>query len=229
MGRPVIGNLELGTYPRIVAIIDILRPIEGIKNIKEMGADIFEIRVDCFTIEFDKILAYVRTIRETLEVPIIGTIRETPYTKSHRLSMFNSLLPYLDAIDIELDTSLAQAVIDQAKNKTIIVSEHNYECTPTDQEMTRMVLDAKSQGADIVKLAVTATNQHDLIRFLAFTENCQENIVAIAMGEIGKLSRVVAPLYGSLFTYAYIGEQVAPGQLSLKEMVEEIARYYPKS
>ncbi|CAG0981854.1 partial 3-dehydroquinate dehydratase, partial [Methanosarcinales archaeon] len=43
-------------------------------------------------------------------------------------------------------------------------------------------------------------------------------VCAIAMGEIGKHSRVMAPLYGSVMTYGYVDIPVAPGQLRVDEL-----------
>jgi 3-dehydroquinate dehydratase-1 len=90
-----------------------------------------------------------------------------------------------------------------------------------------MVKEAKAAGATIVKLATTARSRGDVTRLLRFTENANVPMVAIAMGPVGTISRVVAPLFGSLFTYAFIGEEVAPGQMSLDEMVLPLRRLYP--
>jgi 3-dehydroquinate dehydratase-1 len=40
----------------------------------------------------------------------------------------------------------------------------------------------------------------------------------IAMGEVGRHLRAVAPLYGSVLTYGYVSEPTAPGQMSVSEL-----------
>jgi 3-dehydroquinate dehydratase-1 len=66
-----------------------------------------------------------------------------------------------------------------------------------------------------------------VVRLLQFTAERKEPLVTLSMGEIGMLSRVAAPLFGSLFTYTFVGEAVAPGQLPFGELVAEMRRYYP--
>jgi len=38
------------------------------------------------------------------------------------------------------------------------------------------------------------------------------------MGNIGKHSRIMAPIYGSLLTYGYVRNPVAPGQMRVDEI-----------
>jgi 3-dehydroquinate dehydratase-1 len=41
----------------------------------------------------------------------------------------------------------------------------------------------------------------------------------IAMGNIGRHLRAVAPLYGSVLTYGFVAKSTAPGQMSLAELI----------
>jgi 3-dehydroquinate dehydratase-1 len=43
-----------------------------------------------------------------------------------------------------------------------------------------------------------------------------ENTIGIAMGDIGKYTRIVAPIFGSPITFASIDKESAPGQLDIK-------------
>jgi 3-dehydroquinate dehydratase type I len=73
-----------------------------------------------------------------------------------------------------------------------------------------------------------ARGRDDVTRVLRFWVESSIPTVAIAMGPLGTISRVIAPLFGSLFTYAFVGErEVAPGQLPLDELSSMIARLYP--
>jgi 3-dehydroquinate dehydratase len=38
------------------------------------------------------------------------------------------------------------------------------------------------------------------------------------MGEISKISRIILPFFGSLFTYTYISKPTAEGQLPLSQI-----------
>jgi len=108
-----------------------------------------------------------------------------------------------------------------------MVSEHDFTRTPQEDELQLMVEKAIDQGAQIVKIATMANSVADVRRLLNFTEKCETPIVTIAMGPIGKISRVIAPLYGSLFSYGFIKGEVAPGQLPVTRLIEEFKLYYP--
>ena len=111
--------------------------------------------------------------------------------------------------------------------KTVIVSEHNFEITPLNDELSQIIAIAKNLGADIIKIAAMANSREDVTRLLDFTKSRSENLVTISMGDLGKQSRIDAFKYGSLFTYGFINEEVAPGQISLDEMVEKFKAQYP--
>jgi 3-dehydroquinate dehydratase-1 len=227
MTTVMLGNVELGSIPGVVAVIDRLRPVAAIGELPGKGATILEIRVDCISEPFSAVVEYARELRTTVNIPLIGTIRETEHIGDNRLSLFTQLMPVIDAVDIEIDADITREVISLAHEKTVIVSEHDYEETPDEKKLEKTVLTATSLGADIVKIAVMAHNREDVTRLLMFTQSRSENLVTIAMGEVGAISRIAAPLFGSLFTYAYITDAVAPGQLSLEETVAELKRFYP--
>lgn len=223
-----IGTCVLGSYPRVAGVIDRINPIEELQLFAHNGADLLEVRVDLINQPFATILEYCSEIKIKVGIPIIGTIRENERTVGKRIDMFRDLCGYVDAIDVELGSPESDTILSHASGITIIVSEHDYEKTPSDRELKSMVERACSQGAHIVKLAVMAQSKSDVLRLLQLTQETTVPMVAIAMGPIGTISRLVAPLFGSLFTFGFIGESVAPGQLSAKRLIEEIILYYPE-
>ncbi|MBD3420999.1 MAG: type I 3-dehydroquinate dehydratase [Chitinivibrionales bacterium] len=222
-----LGTVELKTIPRVVAILDEPVPFAAVSELEQEGADLFEIRIDCFPVPFPEIIKYLVEVRKHVSAPFIGTIRQTDANRHERLSMFKEILPCVESVDIEIDADINQQVISMAQDKVKIISEHDFEKTPNDNALQALVYTAKRQGADIVKIAAMAQRREDVTRLLRFTEDCRDNLVSIAMGEEGAVSRVIAPLFGSLFTYAYVTRPVAPGQLSLEETVAELKRYFP--
>ena len=66
-------------------------------------------------------------------------------------------------------------------------------------------------GAEIVKIAVTASRLSDSLMLRALGRSTRVPMALIAMGEAGIPSRVLAGWMGSCWTYA--GDGVAPGQL----------------
>ncbi len=222
-----IGSLELGNIPRVVAIIDNPISLEILHALKKKGIDFFEIRGDCFTLEPDAFAEYVQKIKWQLELPLLGTIKETDQNRGRRMELYSRIMPYIDAIDTDIDADDAGDLIRLGRQKTIIVSWHDFENTPQTEVLQKIVGRSKEMGADITKIATTANTTDDVVRVLEFTRESPDSIVSIVMGSLGTISRVAAPLFGSLFTFGFIGEAVAPGQLSAETMVAEMARYYP--
>ncbi len=222
-----IGSIELGKYPGIVAVIDSPVPVVTLKEFRENGVSLLEIRVDLFADPFATVWEYVRNIRSSVDLPIIATIRETDTNRDNRLDQFEQIIPFVDAVDIELDAAINRDVISRATGKTVIVSEHDFEKTPSLDDLAEIVDRANDLGADIIKIAAMAGNKDDVTRLLTFTETRPENMVTISMGEIGALSRITAPLFGSLFTYGFVSKAVAPGQIALDTILDELKWFYP--
>ncbi len=65
-----------------------------------------------------------------------------------------------------------------------------------------------------------AHSKKDVLKVLNVTAEASKlgDVCIISMGKAGRLSRVVAPLFGSCITYASIGEPTAPGQLSVSNV-----------
>jgi len=102
----------------------------------------------------------------------------------------------------------------------VIVSSHNYESTPPDVELDAAVAAAWEAGADIVKIATTAQSFADARRVLGLLERRKGPTVALAMGEHGVVSRVLAGKYGGFLTFGALdaARQSAPGQPTCAEL-----------
>jgi len=220
-----IKNLELGNIPCVVGIIDSFISQSRIKTLQDSGVDLFEIRFDLLNKPVDKVIEYIKKISS----PLIGTIRETEFNRDNRVELFRAVAPHVDCVDIELGTQQWREMTDAAKTggSMIMISEHDFHKTPDVKGLNDIVKRSLDQGAQIVKVAVMARDASDVTRLLRFTEDCEVPLVTIAMGDIGMVSRVIAPLFGSLFTYGYLGKPVAPGQLSALQLVRELDLYFP--
>jgi 3-dehydroquinate dehydratase-1 len=187
-----------------------------------------EIRVDCFPGSFNAVVKYVHKVKAWTNLPLIGTIRENKSNKSQRLEQFKKIVPLVDCLDIEIDTPIRDAVIALAKRKcTVMTSEHDFKKTPDIKRLNLITTQAKKAGAQIVKIAALAKGKDDVTRLLEFSKQCNLPVVTISMGDYGRISRLLAPLFGSLFTYGYITKAVAPGQVSIFQLIEDMKRYYP--
>lgn len=222
-----IGNCILGEVPKVVAIIDEFFPAEKIMRLKFRGADLLEMRIDCYPSSIESIVEYLEKTRTAVSLPMIGTVRENEWTTDKRVELFEAIIPFVDCIDLELGTPISDTVRTFAKNKVIIVSEHDFQKTPDESSLKDIVTRSVDQGADIVKIAVMANSIEDVRRLFWFTQQCSVPVVTIAMGVIGTVTRVIAPLFGSLFTYGYIDKPVAPGQLSVNKLLDELKLFFP--
>lgn len=230
MTTPLIqmGTLQLGSRPAVAAIIDRTMPVAEVKGLAARGADLLEMRVDLIDPNVDAAMAYVREVRAAVRMPLLGTLRETPTNATVRTRVFEDLIDQVDAIDIEIDTPIRDYVIQMAAGKIVVVSEHDYNATPDDNRLREIAKTARDAGGHIVKIAATAHTAGDVTRLMRFCEDCGMPAVMISMGERGTISRVLAPLFGSLFTYAFVNDAaVAPGQLHLERVVEELGLFFP--
>jgi 3-dehydroquinate dehydratase-1 len=231
-----IANLALNGTPRVAIGFKDNVTSETIKEIADFGLDIVELRIDQYS-SFET--AYVvREIKKFRAFPSIATIRSEKegggwnLSEKKRLDLFKSILPYVDAIDIELSSKeILKNVVSNANKlkKLVCISYHDFVKTPVTKKLEQVLKEAKSCGADIVKIATLAKNRDDVQILADFTiQNNSKNIITISMGSEGTISRVFFPALGSLITYASLGGATAPGQLDYSLTTDLLRLMYPK-
>ncbi len=195
-----------------------------IKEAKEKGADIVELRVDQFSntsVDYvkDKLLEVkergLKTIL-TVRIPEEGG-REV----KNREEIFEKLAPLSDYTDIELSQrSLLVKLHNLLDGKgRLIISYHNFEVTPPNW-IIREVLREGYRFGGIPKIAVKANSYEDVARLLCISRQVEGEKIVIAMGDYGRVSRIAGYIFGSVITYASLGKSFAPGQIPLEEMVK---------
>ncbi len=198
---------------------------ENLKICKEKGADIIELRVDLFK---NRDADYIKERIEEIKrggLEVLLTIRSEKEGGRHvenRVELFEKLSPLCDYTDIELSsTDLIGFVRNIVKNhdKKLIISHHDFNGTPPGWIIVEILREMYRWGADIAKIAVTPKSWGDVSRFLCFSRRVEGKKILIAMGELGKLTRLAGPPFDSVITYSFVGKAVAPGQISLEDMV----------
>jgi 3-dehydroquinate dehydratase-1 len=225
-----IGSITLGKIPRIVAVIDSITPISDIRDLTLEGVTILELRVDHFCCSTENTIEFMKSIRCLNKYGILCTLRENKKNKKSRLRTLGELIPHADAVDIEMDSPIKLFVIKQAKSqgKTVILSYHNFKNTPAEKTLERF-LHAFKLGADLLKVAVMAKTNEDVLTLLQFCRKHRDKgIIGISMGSCGVISRYVAPFFGSVMTYGYIRSSVAPGQVSVGQLKNRLSLDSPK-
>ncbi|MEK8024172.1 MAG: type I 3-dehydroquinate dehydratase, partial [Candidatus Hydrogenedentota bacterium] len=127
--------------------------------------------------DFSKIVGTLKELRkECPSLALIGTIRQfVQYgsyrgTEADRLDAFEKMIPFLDAIDIELVADQIQKrVIGLAREqgKTVIVSHHAIFDMPSTKQLGRWAAAAGKLEPDLVKLSLKGRTTQDLERLLA--------------------------------------------------------------
>jgi 3-dehydroquinate dehydratase-1 len=229
------GDLELGTIPRVAVALSDTEVREDAKRVRE-SVDVFELRIDRFQRHQPRFVAEVAAAAAVHGVALLGTVRAhdeggaVALSDTERLAIFRALTPAVDAIDIELHAPIRTEVIELCRrhHKPVIVSFHDFAGTPSYDELVRLIETGKEAGADVVKLATTATSRAEVDRLLGVLRaHRDQQLILIAMGAEGLASRVFFPLFGSLLTWGFLKTQGAPGQLPLDELIDELCRYAP--
>ena len=136
------------------------------------------------------------------------------------------------AVDLEIESAerVAAAELNDFRARAcFVVSWHNFESTPA---MTPVVRRLAKVDADIWKIVTTARKPSDILRVLsAGKPHPKARMILLAMGETGLASRVLAPAFGSVYTYAAAAasEGTAPGQIDAKQLrnlyrIEKLSR-----
>nr|WP_263313938.1 type I 3-dehydroquinate dehydratase [Mammaliicoccus sp. Marseille-Q6498] len=236
------------SFPYIVATVTLKNKNEIKKTVDELvenqqSIDIVEFRAD--TLEDTSI----ENINEVLEAfkseynlaPIMFTYRsegqggfgDFDHEDYYKLMQDMICNQKADYVDIQLDTYEDNLMncITKAKNNhvQIIISHHDFKMTPDEEEMFVTYEKMAELGADIGKLAVMPKNERDLLAMLNAMNRAYHqldiDVIGISMSDLGKMTRITGGLFGSKFTYGYVGQEAAPGQLHVKEIREQLALY----
>lgn len=129
---------------------------------------------------------------------------------------------YVD-IEVESNTSYKNDLVKTAQKYDcqVIISHHDYAKTPSLDKLHKIVKACQNDGADIVKIACQINNIPDATRLISLYDD-YKNIVALGMGEQGKITRLASLLYNAPFTFASVNKksETAPGQIEFDSMVK---------
>jgi len=230
-----IGDIELGSIPRIA--VPLTDDEVGDTAAALRWADVVELRVDMFAAPAPRRVASICEKVKECGAALLVTVRSGDQGGAQRiedqsrLDLYEAALPFADAFDVELRSSICDAVLSLAAQRslTTIASHHDFAKTPAHNDLRALFTEARARGADIAKIAATANCAADRNRLLDLLR-CEpaEAMIVIAMGAQGAASRVFFPLCGSLLTYGFFNESVAPGQMSIRTLHSELTRYSPE-
>lgn len=149
-----------------------------------------------------------------------GKFAGTEKERISTLKLIAEFNPYL--LDVEYNTLRRNKSLYQYLKRAranILTSWHDFSKTPS-QKLLRSMAKKMSRFSKNIKIVVTARTINDTLRILKLYEEIpyRTNLIAFAMGDYGRMSRILCTRLGSPFTYVSLGKPIAPGQFSLNEM-----------
>lgn len=236
MSPQSVGLRLAAGQPKV--IVSIMAPDEAAalaraRRIVEADADVCEWRVDQLR-DLDDVELILPKLRQTLDgLPLLATIRTADEGGAMRLSAADyadtiaalSGSGMVDAVDVEIMHPGAQAAVTaaQADGVQVVASRHLLAKCPSQTEIADLLRDLANYPVDVCKLAVTAQSPGDVASLLSacaeVSQQVRQPVIAIAMGELGKVSRAAGHIFGSAATFASLDREAsAPGQLDIAEV-----------
>lgn len=128
-------------------------------------------------------------------------------------------------VDVDWRLSLELGEVEAPCHR--IVSRHELEGTPEDLAALDEEVRAVLYEGDAIKLVTHARCTEDGLRVLRHLRGARGGLIAFASGRAGSFTRLLAPIFGSPFTYAAPAElpgmaalePTAPGQLRLGDLL----------
>jgi 3-dehydroquinate dehydratase-1 len=188
-------------------------------------SDFVEVRFDFLKIE--QIPQTLELIRKDLN-RIVCTLR--PKTEGgkfsgnekERMSIIKLIAEYDPfLLDVEFNMLKKNPQLTEYLKSTkteLLVSWHDFKKTPKSTELKKKIIQM-SKFSNNVKIVSTAKTIDDATRMLElYSKKGKNNLISFAMGDMGRISRILCLYLGSPYTYVSLGKAVAPGQFSVDEV-----------
>jgi 3-dehydroquinate dehydratase/shikimate dehydrogenase len=203
-------------------------------------ADLIEFRLDYLQgDELFKALSNLPALISASKRPVIVTLR--PIEQGGRREMdsltriifwvehFLNSKPHVDFADIELDLVLLFMQREEEEGRKllnwnrVICSYHNFTGVPGD--LWKIYEQMAATPARILKIALQANDITDCLpvfRLLEHARSGGREMIAVAMGQAGIMTRILGPARGAFLTYGALdnGQRSAPGQIEAIKLRE---------
>ncbi|NUL19933.1 type I 3-dehydroquinate dehydratase, partial [Agrobacterium tumefaciens] len=140
-------------------------------------ADLAEFRIDLLSFASDtkQVIALGHELKKILgNKPMIATIRtkneggqleisDADYGKTYQAYLKN---PFMDWLDVEMfrDQKVVSEIVQKTHQKKVLVvmSNHDFQKTPSQDEIEKRLLKQDQMGADVLKIAVMPKSKQDV-------------------------------------------------------------------
>ncbi len=182
---------------------------------KAKSEALIELRLDLLEVTYEQIRTLCSQPSQTIVACQPGKVSD-----DERLEKLKkAILAGADFVDAEWDAGeeFLNELVPFARGNhcRVIISFCDKEITPVKRELEHIVKECSMSGADIVKIVCRVNSREDNARLLSLY-SLGKNIIAIGLGNLGKITRIAAPLAGAEFTYAAFcpDVEIAGGQMS---------------
>ena len=228
-----------------IMVEDASSALERARRARELGAQLVEYRIDNIFhgAGDDTGAAQVSAIVEQSPLPCIVTCRSAAEGGAYdgdddaRIALYEQL-GTMDRppryLDLEMATFLRSANLRQKVHLAIdhparsrehapglILSVHDFDGRPADL-LARVQQLAEQGAADLHKIAFRARSVRDNLEIFELLRERDRPTIALAMGDDGVMSRILASKFGGFLTFASVdaGDETAPGQLTIRALRE---------
>ncbi|MEZ5072299.1 MAG: type I 3-dehydroquinate dehydratase [Bacteroidales bacterium] len=185
------------------------------------GARLLELRLDLLKSDPTSLYSWIPKGIRT-----VATCRPGPFDEKKRLALLKEAMDLgATYVDVELESGAGELreLIGYARSRgtEVIVSHHDFDKTPSTEELEALVGQCYDKGGDVAKVATRVNTRDDLIRLFSLYRGPGRKVI-VGMGALGRMVRVAAPYLGAEFTFASLGggTQTAPGQLGMDELTK---------
>ena len=220
-----MAHRSIKRRPRVVGVIASRADLERAVRMRR-PPDLFELRLDRLAGMADQ----VENVLPKLRTPLIITARDPHEGGANKLrlrqrrDLLARFLNHADYMDVELRSARAlRSLLTLAEKKNVrrIISFHNFKTTPSARILAAKAREARSQAADIFKVATRTDTPTELGRLVEFMTSSRLDLAVAVMGigKLGAISRVLLSRAGSVLIYASLGPATdVEGQLSLEQL-----------
>lgn len=175
-------------------------------------ADLIELRLDYFT---SLSLTRLKEFCSQFALPMIFTLRSQldggGYKQSEekrlaQILVLAELLPaYLD-LEHRVSSDFIREIAAHYPSIRLIRSYHDCIKTPEYAELEAIYAEMQDPRVSLYKIAAHANHHLDAMRLLCWNRASDPALIAISMGPLGGLSRILGPIVQNPITYAFLEE-----------------------
>lgn len=212
--------------------------LSEVEALKDIAIDIVEWRMDHF-IDVESLEAVKQMVHELRcvlqDIVLLATFRskkeggEKEVSSTYYVALNKTVIDTkeVDFVDVELFSGdvYVNEIVNYAHEHGVyvIMSNHDFNKTPTKDEIIKRLCKMQEMHSDITKIAVMPQNKQDVLTLLCASNDMYEQyakvpLITMSMAATGAISRMCGEVFGSCVTFGAAKKASAPGQMAVKDL-----------